>query len=59
MLPCSDVQLAAVDDGGELKHDGEPGLHPHTVRVPRVLLADDKQLRKKEQEKNNEYPYSN
>ena len=45
MVPCSDIQLAAVDDGGELKHDREPGLHPNTVRVPCVFLIYDKQLK--------------
>ena len=62
MLPCSDIQLAAVDDGWELKHDREPGLHPHTVRVPWVLLTDDKQLKKEQKKKNNDridYPHIN
>ena len=29
--PGPDVQLAAVDDAGQLKQDGEPPPHPHAV----------------------------
>ena len=43
-VPCPDVELAAVDDGGELKHDGKPRLHPHTVWVSGVFFTRDKQL---------------
>ena len=30
-LPGPDVQLAPVDDAGELEEDGEPAPHPHPV----------------------------
>ena len=31
LSPGPDVQLAPVDDAGELKQDGEPASHPHPV----------------------------
>ena len=31
VLPGSDVQVAAVDNAGQLKEDGEPASHPHPV----------------------------
>lgn len=31
LSPGPDVQLAPVDDAGELKQDGEPASYPHPV----------------------------
>lgn len=38
-LPSPDIQLAAVDDTGELKQDGKPAPNPHAVSRSHVHVV--------------------